>query len=114
MDGRIKDPVQMWFKIRKGYDFVDVITEAGPLKYLFSEDQMVTENLKNNAQISVEAHGSDYIVVSGHHDCAGNPFPREDQIVQIHKSVEIIRGWGFPVKVGGIYVNDMWAVEEII
>jgi carbonic anhydrase len=111
MDGRIQTPLAKWIKENHSIDFVDVITEPGI-------DRMVAENLdlesiKNKVGISINAHKSDLIVVSGHYDCAGNPVSDEEHISQIRKGVEVISSWGLNVKVVGIWVDDSWNVNVL-
>lgn len=111
MDGRIQIPLAKWIKENHSIDFVDVITEPGV-------DKMVAENLdlesiKNKVGISINAHKSDLIVVSGHYDCAGNPVSDEEHISQIRKGVEVISSWGLNVKVVGIWVDDSWNVNVL-
>jgi carbonic anhydrase len=111
MDGRIQTPLAKWIKENHSIDFVDVITEPGI-------DRMVAENLdlesiKNKVGISINAHKSELIVVSGHYDCAGNPVSDEEHISQIRKGVEVISSWGLNVKVVGIWVDDSWNVKVL-
>lgn len=111
MDGRIQIPLVKWIKENHSIDFVDVITEPGI-------DRMVAENLdlesiKNKVGISINAHKSELIVVSGHYDCAGNPVSDEEHISQIRKGVEVISSWGLNVKVVGIWVDDSWNVKVL-
>ena len=111
MDGRIQIPLAQWIKENHSIDFVDVITEPGI-------DRMVAENLdlesiKNKVGISINAHKSELIVVSGHYDCAGNPVSDEEHISQIRKGVEVISSWGLNVKVVGIWVDDSWNVNVL-
>jgi carbonic anhydrase len=111
MDGRIQIPLAKWIKENHSIDFVDVITEPGI-------DRMVAENLdlesiKNKVGISINAHKSELIVVSGHYDCAGNPVSDEEHISQIRKGVEVISSWGLNVKVVGIWVDDSWNVKVL-
>lgn len=109
MDGRIQIPLAKWIKENHSIDFVDAITEPGV-------DRMVAENLdlesiKTKVGISINAHKSELIVVSGHYDCAGNPVSDEEHISQIRKGVEVISSWGLNVKVVGIWVDDSWNVN---
>ena len=111
MDGRIQIPLAKWIKENHSIDFVDVITEPGI-------DRMVAENLdlesiKNKVGISINAHKSELIVVSGHYDCAGNPVSDEEHISQIRKGVEVISSWGLNVKVVGIWVDNSWNVNVL-
>jgi len=111
MDGRIQIPLAKWIKENHSVDFVDVITEPGI-------DKMVAENLdlesiKTKVSISINAHKSGLIVVSGHYDCAGNPVSDEEHISQIRKGVEVISSWGLNVKVVGIWVDGSWNVNVL-
>ena len=113
MDGRVQEPVLMWFKLRKGMDFVDTVTEAGPIKLLAEGDESAIESIRNRTRISVEKHGSKLVAVVGHHDCAGNPVSRDEQVGQIEKAIAAVKSWGFEAAVIGLYVNDMWSVEVV-
>jgi len=53
------------------------------------------------------------IVVSGHHDCAGNPVSKEEQISQISKGVQIIKSWNFDAQIIGIWINENWEIEKV-
>ena len=109
MDGRIQIPLAKWIKENYSVDFVDAITEPGV-------DNKVAENLdltsiKSKINISINAHKSEMIVVSGHYDCAGNPVSDEEHMSQIKKGVEVISSWGLNVKVIGVWVDDSWNVN---
>jgi len=45
MDGRTQEPVITWIKKNYHVDFVDMITEPGPVKYLAREPQGPTSGL---------------------------------------------------------------------
>jgi hypothetical protein len=113
MDGRVQEPVISWFKIRQGYDYVDMITEPGPIKSLADGDPKVIESIKMRTAISVEKHHSDIIAVVGHYDCAGNPESKEVQLAQIDYSIQEVKSWGFNVKVVGLWVGDRWSAELV-
>ncbi len=108
MDGRIQLPLTKWIKENYSVDFVDTITEPGI-------DKKVAENLdldsvKNKIGISINAHKSELIVVSGHFDCAGNPVSDEEHISQIKKGVDVISSWTLNAKVIGVWVDDSWNI----
>ncbi len=113
MDGRVQEPVINWFKSEHGVDFVDAVTEPGPIKHLAEGNEVLTETMKVRVGISVNGHGSGIIAVIGHDDCAGNPVPKEVQIEQIDKAMEVVKSWGFNAKVIGLYVNDNVDVEVV-
>jgi hypothetical protein len=114
MDGRVQIPVTDWLKKKYALDYVDVITEPGPDKMLTQGTPAQLESIKSRVLISVNAHGSQTIIVAGHDDCAGNPVSKDEHIRQIKRCVDIVRSWKLPVSsVIGAWVNDSWAVEIV-
>ncbi len=111
IDGRIQIPLNSWIKENHAADYVDTITEPGIDK--LSDDQNRVETIRSKILISINAHKSELIVVSGHHDCAGNPVSKEEHIAQIKKWVEVINSWNLGVKTLGVWVNDQWKIESI-
>jgi len=111
MDGRIQIPLGDWIKKNHSVDYVDTITEPGVEKKI--AENIDVGQIKLKAEISIYKHKSDMIVVSGHHDCAGNPVSKEEHVGQIKRSVGIIESWNFPAKVLGVWVNDQWEIEQI-
>lgn len=111
MDGRTQLPIIHWLKEKYGFSFVDTITEPGMDK-LFSNVDKVSE-IKTKTSISVKAHGSQLILISGHHDCAGNPVSKQEHLRNIESAMKIIRSWNFPVKVVGAWINEDWELELI-
>ncbi len=109
MDGRIQIPIMTWLKKNHNVDYVDTITEPGMDK-LFRNPNKI-EEIKSKALISVNAHGSKIIIVSGHHDCAGNPVTKQEHIIQIREAVSIIESWNLSVKVIGGWINEKWELE---
>ncbi|ASF37800.1 MULTISPECIES: carbonic anhydrase [Halobacillus] len=114
MDGRVQLPVIHWMQEKYDAEYVDMITEAGPTRYLLEGSPDNLEAMQAKVGISCEKHGSDIIAVVGHHDCAGNPVPREEKVNQIKQSVELVQSWGYQAEVIGLYVNDQWEVEFIL
>lgn len=114
MDGRVQDPIIQWFKIRMGYDYVDSITEPGPIKILTDGDPINDQKIKDKVLISTEQHGSDIIAIVGHDDCAGHPVPKEEQLLLIDKAIEVVNGWNTGARVIGLYVSEnTWSVEVV-
>ena len=113
MDGRVQEPVIMWFKIKKGMEYVDAVTEPGPIKLLAEGDESAIESIKRRTMISVEAHGSTIVAVVGHHDCAGNPNTKEVQLEQIDKAIALVKSWDLGVQIIGLYIDSMWTVEVV-
>jgi len=114
MDGRVQVPANEWIKKKFRVDYVDTITEPGPNKILAeNKDSAAIDSIKRRVAISVNNHGSKYIAVLGHHDCAGNPVDKESQLVHIKSAVKAVNSWGFPVETIGLWVDENWQVSEV-
>lgn len=114
MDGRAHPPVTAWLQQNlENVDFVDRITEPGIDGVLVAGSAAKLAEIRNQIDISLNAHGSRVIALVGHHDCAGNPVSREEHLRQIDQGVSLIQSWGLPVRVIGLWVNDQWQVEKV-
>jgi len=114
MDGRVQEPVIRWLQQMFHVQYVDVITEAGPIKTLAcNKPDPVAESIRQRLEVSMYKHHSQVVAVVGHHDCAGNPLPYSQQVKQIKLSVEQVRGWFPAIQVVGLYVNQLWQVESV-
>ncbi len=115
MDGRVQDGVNCWLKNLYQADYVDVITAPGPVKILAAgEPEFMLTSIKRCLAVSVEKHRSPAVAIVAHHDCAGNPLPKEEQLSQLYLAAEKIRE-NFPgLKVHLLWVNEDWRVEEVI
>lgn len=110
IDGRVQGPVSEWIRSECGVDYVDAITEPGCDSALSEGDRA---DLRSKVEISVRAHGSKTVFVSGHHDCAANPGSEQEHARQVRASVQRVRGWGLPVKVVGLWVGSDWRVKRV-
>jgi len=115
MDGRVQDAVKNYLKEKYGVDWVDQITEPGPIKILAEKiPENIVENIKKRVGISVDKHGSKVIAIVGHHDCAGNPVSKEEQIEQLKQAQKTVESFGFNAGIILLYVEGDWqAVEKI-
>lgn len=111
MDGRIQIPLNAWIKENYSVDYVDTITEPGDDKTI--ADDSILESIKTKINISINAHKSKLIVLSGHYDCAANPVSNEEHVEMIKKGVEIISSLNLGVKVIGVWVDDLWNVNHL-
>jgi len=114
IDGRVQYPVMDYLKNNYDVEFFDAANEAGPLKILNDRtDKCRLFSLKEQIRISVEEHGSRFIAIVGHHDCAGNHAERKIQEQQIDEALRYLRkAYGDEIMYVGLYVNDRWEVEE--
>lgn len=113
MDGRTQIPIINWIRENFDIDYVDLITEPGMDKVLSSGDEAIINSIKKKVSVSISAHDSKILFISGHHDCAGNPVDRCVHIIDIKKSVEIVKGWNTGLEVIGLWVNKDFNVERI-
>lgn len=109
MDGRIQIPLIQWIKDKFSIDYVDTITEPGMDKKIAEKTEI--DSVKKKVLISVNAHKSSAIIISGHFDCAGNPVSPEEHIKHIKASVREISQWDLGVQVIGAWVDDKWDVR---
>ena len=117
MDGRTQEPVRQLLIKEFGVDYVDTITEPGPLKYLAEgANPAVLEQLKLRLDISWNKHNSRVIAVVGHAECAGNPVDKDTHLAQMGVAIEAIKKWGFDGEVFGIWVepvDGVWTAVRV-
>lgn len=114
MDGRTQLPVNEFLRSTLGVDYVDTITEAGPVRILADEpDSRPTESILSRVGISVRKHGSENIAIVAHHDCAGNPAPEERQKEQLDLAVRFMAAHYPGVRVCGLWVDSSWRVSQV-
>ncbi len=111
IDGRIQTSLAKWIKENYSVDYVDTITEPGIDKTI--TENSVFESIKIKVSISINAHKSKLVVLSGHYDCAANSVSNEKHIEFIKKGIEVISSWNLGVKVIGVWVDDSWNVNTI-
>lgn len=112
IDGRIQLPLSEWIRRRAGVDYVDTITEPG-LDRRLSGSAEAAEALRKKAVISAKAHGSRFIAVSGHAECAGNPVSEAEHLEHIAAAADVVRSWGLGAEVAGAWVGPDWKVREV-
>jgi hypothetical protein len=113
IDGRAQGPVSDWIRIHCQASFVDTITTPGPDKLLSSGPHSKVDHIREAVEVSVNAHKSGAVVVAGHYDCAANKVSDGEHKEQIRAAVEVIRSWGLPVRVAGLWVNEWWQIEVV-
>ncbi|MGD8395362.1 MAG: hypothetical protein PVF43_07790 [Candidatus Eiseniibacteriota bacterium] len=114
MDGRTQLPVNRFLQERFGAEYVDTVTEAGPVRWLAEEQHSDTvASIIARVRVSTDKHGSNGVALVTHYDCAGNPLPRDDQMGQLERALALLRQEFPRVPVIGLWVDDRWAVHEI-
>lgn len=114
MDGRVQLPVIQFLQKRFNVEYVDTITEPGP-NLILSEgrDTTTIQSIFERLKISIVGHQSKGIAIVGHHDCAGNPSLKNDQIIQIKKAIQLIQQFYETIEIIGLWVDENWEVHEV-
>lgn len=114
MDGRTQEIVQKYIVKTQQVKYVDTITEAGPCKIINDNlEDCIISNIKKRLDISIQVHGSKYIAIVGHHDCAGVAESDDFQKKYIINSVKLISSWYPKAIIEGIWINDNFELEVI-
>jgi hypothetical protein len=114
MDGRVQLPVIRFLQDRLGVLYVDVVTEAGPVRVLAdAAPSGVKTSIFARVAISTEAHGSQAIAVVAHADCAGNPTSDVQQRRELALAVENVATEFPECAVLGLWIDSEWSVEEV-
>ena len=115
IDGRIQEAIQTHLKTKHGFKFVNTITEPGVCRILSEKSpKRVVQSIISKIELSIEAHRSRTIVISGHHDCVANPVDKNAQVSQLHRSKELLAN-SFPSQsILTIYINENWEAEDLL
>lgn len=114
MDGRVQLPVIEYLTSRLSVQYVDMITEPGPVRALSDLfDTDIAESIFSRVQVSIDAHQSDAIVLIAHADCAGNPVDDDRQKTQLHESVRVLAERFGSLPVFGLWIGPDWTPQEI-
>ena len=114
MDGRTQLPVNEYLRGELSVDYVDTITEAGPVRILADDNESsLAKSILNRVDISVNKHKSKAIAVVAHYDCAGNPVEEDVQLEQLESAIEFLNDEYPDVKIFGLWVDSNWNVEQI-
>jgi len=115
MDGRVQLPVIEYLKDQYNADYVDMITEAGPIAILSEKtNNAIIDSIIYRTEISVNIHGSKLIAIVAHYDCAGDPLDKAKQLVQLEDSVKLIKQKFSETQILGLWVDKHCVVNEII
>ena len=113
MDGRVQLPVIPFLQDYFKAEFVDCITEPGPVRiFAKTTDLMVLNSIITRVDISVKQHGSGGIAICAHPDCAGNPVDNEVQKAQLKRSVIFLKEAYPTVDVIGLWIENNLQPQE--
>ena len=113
MDGRTQLPVNTFLRRQFNVDYVDTITEPGPVRILAEEPHSSSaQSILKRVDVSVGKHGSTNVAVVAHDDCTGNPAPENVQKEQLDLAVALLAARYPNTCVLGLWVNTSWSVEH--
>jgi len=113
MDGRTQLPVNEFLRRKLSTQYVDTITEAGPVRILAEEpDSALAASILSRVDISVKKHGSQCVAIVAHHHCASNPAPEDRQKEQLDTTTRFVAARYPGVRILGLWVDSAWSVEE--
>ncbi len=112
MDGRTQRPALDFLEKYFGSDYVDSVTEPGPVAILAERNNTsLVDGILRRVDISVHKHGSNAVAIVAHHDCAGNPLPKEQQFPQLRAAVLFLRSKYPQTPVIGLWIGEDWKAE---
>ncbi len=114
MDGRVQLPVINYLKTRFKVNYIDMVTEPGPVIYLTEKiDSEQTKSIFLRTDISINNHKSTGIAIIAHHDCAGNPVDDQIQISQLTLAAGFLASHYPNIDIIGLWVDSKSSVTEI-
>lgn len=113
IDGRVHEAIIAWTRAHTGARWVDLITEPGSDSVAARGDQADLDRLRRPLEISVRAHASTVLVVSGHAECAANPVDDDQHRADIAAAVGRLREMGTFEQVVGVLVGADGAVTPV-
>ncbi len=114
MDGRTQLPAINFLTRRFAADYVDSITEPGPVDILAEQkNESLLKSIFDRLDISVNQHGSKSVAIVAHHDCTGNPEDKERQIGQLALAVGFVQSKYETCEVIGLWIDENWKVTEV-
>ena len=114
MDGRTQLPALEYLKRHLEVDYIDSVTEPGPVRILAEEPESVlTKSILNRVRISTDKHGSRCVAIVAHYDCAGNPAPKDTQLNQLDLAVRFIAAQCPGIRILGLWIDENWSVTQI-
>ena len=113
MDGRFIHIINEYIRENYRYEYVDTITDAGPVSKIVYDDYLKSVEDKI-VLISINKHKSDHIFVAGHSDCAGCPTDDETQKGYIRKAAEKMHSDLPHEAVTGLFVYENGEMEVLI
>lgn len=106
IDGRTHEPLVAWARRRFGVDHVDLVTQPGADRTLNSCPEQICDDIRDRIQVSITAHRSTNIIITGHDDCAANPTSPDEHRQHITQAIAEIETWNLGPVVGAWIDHD--------
>jgi len=114
MDGHVLLPVIEFLKNHLSIDYVDMVTEAGPVKILAEQqDSLTARSILQRIDISVNKQRSGVIAIAAHYDCAGNPVDEKTQKLQLQQSGKFLSSKNNSLQIIPVWINSSWQVKVV-
>jgi len=114
IDGRVQLPVIEFLRNRFQVQYVDIISEPGPCLILAERtDQRTVESILSRVRLSVLAHQTTELAVVAHHDCAGNPVGKSEQLEHLRQAAAYLASVLGELEVIAVWVNDKFEAYEV-
>lgn len=113
MDGRVQLPVISYLRTRFGVEYVDMVTEAGPVAVLSeATGGAAAQRIHDRVTLLLERHQSRGLAVAAHHDCAGNPVTASRQQEQLRACLRLLRERYPAIPVVALWIDENGLVQE--
>ena len=115
LDGRVQKPAFDFLTKFYNVNYVDMITEAGPVQYLAEQQGGdITAGILRRVDISIRVHDPVGIAVIAHHDCRGNPVSEQKQKEQLKLAVDFLQSRYENIPVTAFWINSDWQVDQTL
>ena len=96
-----------------GVEYVDVVTEAGPVGVLSQDiENRDTISIFRRIEVSINVHLAKGIAIVAHQDCAGNPLPDSEQKLQLQICQKILSKRYPQLEVIGLWFDLTGKIQE--
>jgi hypothetical protein len=114
MDGRVQLPVIDYLRRRFSVEYVDSVTEPGPVLILAQKnDTEQARSILRRVDISINKHKSSAIAIAAHFDCAGNSAEESVQRNQLARAAQFLSSRYPGADILGLWVDSSWQVHEV-
>ncbi len=114
MDGRVQSQVTDYLRNHFEVDFVDMITEPGPVALLAAGGTSPQlSGVLRCIDISVNKHSSVGLAIIAHTECAGNPVSKEQQFDELEAGARFCREKYPELEVITLWIGSDWRIERV-